>query len=176
MQKLKSDKKLCGAKTRSGGTCKSVAMDNGRCRMHSGRNNDDKRPNLPGRPVEHGIYSKYLKDNLGELAGKFKADPEFLSLQDEIALIKVMLNKYVDSKTHNLETIDEDKISVINGLVEQVRKLNETYIKIEAQRKYALSPDEVVGVVKQVVAIIRKHVYDDVVYNQIRDEVSKIKI
>jgi glucans biosynthesis protein len=45
----------CGARTRSGGTCKAAAMPNGRCRMHGGRS--------PGAPIgnknawKHGRYS-----------------------------------------------------------------------------------------------------------------------
>ncbi|MDD2367548.1 MAG: HGGxSTG domain-containing protein [Desulfuromonadaceae bacterium] len=37
----------CGAKTRSGGTCRQPAMKNGRCRLHGGKS-------LSGR--EHGRY------------------------------------------------------------------------------------------------------------------------
>jgi hypothetical protein len=45
----------CGARTRSGGTCKAAAMPNGRCRMHGGRS--------PGAAIgnknawKHGRYS-----------------------------------------------------------------------------------------------------------------------
>ena len=45
----------CGARTRSGGLCKSPAMKNGRCRMHGGTS--------PGAPkgnknaLKHGRYT-----------------------------------------------------------------------------------------------------------------------
>jgi hypothetical protein len=42
--------KRCGSKTRSGNTCKSPAMPNGRCRIHGGKS--------PGAPhgEAHGRY------------------------------------------------------------------------------------------------------------------------
>jgi len=42
--------KLCGAKTRSGKSCKTPGMVNGRCRMHGGKST--------GRPPIHGRYTK----------------------------------------------------------------------------------------------------------------------
>ncbi|MFN5723305.1 MAG: HGGxSTG domain-containing protein [Betaproteobacteria bacterium] len=40
----------CGAKTRSGTTCRNPAMSNGRCRMHGGRST--------GAPIKHGHRTK----------------------------------------------------------------------------------------------------------------------
>jgi len=39
---------FCGAKTRSGGTCRQPAMKNGRCRLHGGKSKAG---------PEHGRYS-----------------------------------------------------------------------------------------------------------------------
>ncbi len=38
---------FCGAKTRSGGSCRQPAMKNGRCRLHGGKSKSGK---------EHGRY------------------------------------------------------------------------------------------------------------------------
>ncbi|MDB5966479.1 MAG: hypothetical protein JWQ72_2979 [Polaromonas sp.] len=45
----------CGAKTRSGGPCKTAPMQNGRCRMHGGAT-----PKTNQNAVTHGIYRKLL--------------------------------------------------------------------------------------------------------------------
>jgi hypothetical protein len=45
----------CGAKTRSGDSCKSISMLNGRCRMHGGTSpKGRKHPRW-----KHGNYSQY---------------------------------------------------------------------------------------------------------------------
>jgi hypothetical protein len=55
MENLSVNPKRCGAKTRSGGRCRSWGMKNGRCRMHGGTN--------PGAPKgnknawKHGLRS-----------------------------------------------------------------------------------------------------------------------
>lgn len=52
--------KHCGAKTRSGGRCKSLPMANGRCRLHGGKSTGPKdcRGNQNAR--KHGIYGSHL--------------------------------------------------------------------------------------------------------------------
>ena len=47
MGSSKSEPRLCGAATRSGGTCRASAMRNavnGRCRLHGGKSSVDKKP------------------------------------------------------------------------------------------------------------------------------------
>lgn len=52
--------KHCGAKTRTGGRCKSAPMPNGRCRQHGGKSTGpkDNRGNQNAR--KHGIYGSHL--------------------------------------------------------------------------------------------------------------------
>lgn len=56
------NKKKCGAKTRSGGTCKNWAMANGRCRMHGGKSTGAPPEKIKGKQnaMKHGLFAKYL--------------------------------------------------------------------------------------------------------------------
>ncbi|BDD93525.1 hypothetical protein PanNE5_29650 [Pandoraea sp. NE5] len=75
--------RLCGAKTRSGETCKNGAMANGRCRMHGG-----KTPETNQNAVKPGsLYSKHLTDEEQVLFDAI----ELGSLDDEIRLTKIRL-------------------------------------------------------------------------------------
>ena len=47
-------RRLCGAKTRTGGRCKQPAMKNGRCRLHGGKSLSGKQH---GR-YKHGRYTR----------------------------------------------------------------------------------------------------------------------
>ena len=186
--------KLCGAEAKwSGKPCRNRAMDNGRCKYHGGRDIDDPRldprnpRNVPGRPVVTGKYSKYLKNQLSDRISNYLEDKEFLSLKDEIATIRAMLSRVlehmdaeemevvIDGKVLNhakpIETID----SVLQ-LTDSLRKLAQTYSTIEMSRKFAMTPDEVIRILRNVTDIITKHVSDPDVLHNIKEDISKIKV
>src|SRR5271165_6564713 len=52
----------CGARTRSGGACKSPGMRNGRCRMHGGKNTGPRTPEglerMRRANTKHGRYTE----------------------------------------------------------------------------------------------------------------------
>ena len=48
--------KKCGAKTRSGGSCRNPAMKNGRCRLHGGKSTGAPKGNK--NAFKHGRYSR----------------------------------------------------------------------------------------------------------------------
>jgi hypothetical protein len=58
-------RKLCGAKTRKGGSCKGLAMANGRCRMHGGPSTGPRTAEglarLRAARTTHGAYSASTK-------------------------------------------------------------------------------------------------------------------
>lgn len=66
------NKKRCGAKTRSGKTCKNWAMPNGRCRMHGGKSTgappEKMKKNSNAR--KHGLFAKYLPEETLEIMNK----------------------------------------------------------------------------------------------------------
>lgn len=77
----------CGAKTRSGGPCKSRAMPNGRCRMHGGK---------AGRPITHGRYSKISRPRIAELLAEQEQDPDPLNILPEIRLLRALIQDYIE--------------------------------------------------------------------------------
>lgn len=90
MQRLKVNARddkgrpICGAKTKKDGEpCQNSPMRNGRCRLHGGKSLIG-----PMSPAwKDGRYSAYLpKDVLGKYE-RLRSDPEYLKLQDEIALV-----------------------------------------------------------------------------------------
>lgn len=91
-------KKLCGAKTRSGEPCKNSIMLNssGRCRMHGGRS----RRGINHPNFESGIFSK---DLVGHLAGNYE---ELLSLGDRLFRI--------DDETAVITALTQDALSRID--------------------------------------------------------------
>jgi hypothetical protein len=55
----------CGARTRSGGACRSPSMSNGRCRMHGGKSTGPRTPEGLARmrraKTRHGSYSAEMR-------------------------------------------------------------------------------------------------------------------
>lgn len=80
---MSSDKKTCGAKTRSGEPCKRAPMANGRCRLHGGLST--------GAPLKHGRRSKYLPKGLRELYNELDQDAELATLAEDIRTTEAMI-------------------------------------------------------------------------------------
>lgn len=75
----------CGAKTRSGGTCKNHTLPGSRrCRMHGGKT--PRGASLP--QTTHGRYSQYLPDRLKDRYLAAEADNELLNLRSDMALVE----------------------------------------------------------------------------------------
>lgn len=76
--------KRCGAKTRgTGEPCRRWARPNGRCHLHGGKSKHGAdSPNF-----KHGRYSAYVPDNLSSAYTAARADPELLSMRDNVALL-----------------------------------------------------------------------------------------
>lgn len=106
--------RLCGAKTRSGETCKNGAMANGRCRMHGG-----KTPQTNQNAVKPGsLYSKHLTD---EEQALFDAI-ELGSLDDEIRLTKIRLARALAQENEKGGTLELDSAVKRQGGGQQVAK------------------------------------------------------
>jgi hypothetical protein len=76
---------LCGAKTRTGGSCKGWAMKNGRCRMHGGASLSG----VASATFRHGRYSTALPKGLRVAYEQGRSDPDLLDLSDEIAVLQL---------------------------------------------------------------------------------------
>jgi hypothetical protein len=97
---------LCGAKTRSGGTCKRAAMPNGRCNLHGGKSPKG----IESPSFKHGRYSKYLPSRLAARYTEAQQDPALLELRAEIALIDTRL-------TDVLERLDKGESGALWTLI-----------------------------------------------------------
>lgn len=86
-QPLASGATRCNAKTRSGQPCKSLAMANGRCRMHGGATPKG----IASPQFVTGRYSKYMPPRLLERYQEAADDPELLELRHEIMLVDARL-------------------------------------------------------------------------------------
>lgn len=82
-------RRLCGAKTRSGETCKRPGTGaGGRCSNHGGLSPS-------GIASPHTIHGRYSRDLPTRLMGRYQeaqADPELTSLRSELALVDARLS------------------------------------------------------------------------------------
>lgn len=97
---------LCGARTRSGEPCKTIAMKNGRCRMHGGKSLSG----IASGSFKHGRYSKVLPNRLKETFDALtEQGDEALELTAELAAYSARLEELLskldveDSSTRTLE-------------------------------------------------------------------------
>lgn len=83
---------VCGAKTRSGGTCHNAPLPNGRCRMHGGH----AASGTAHYKFKTGRYSKYMPQRLLERYNEGVNDPDLLTLHDDVAVITTRLSELLD--------------------------------------------------------------------------------
>ena len=82
----------CGAKTRSGESCKTPAMENGRCRMHGGKAGVTHKNNSHAK--KHGIYGSVLSDEEKELWEGL----ELGRIDDELKLCRIRLKRALEAE------------------------------------------------------------------------------
>jgi len=140
---------LCGAKTRSGETCKSRAMPNGRCRMHGGPN--------PGRPIIHGRYSLAHRTALADKVQTFLDDPRPGDLSAELALMRALLQDYLSRFPDGVK-LPVQEIERIMSMVETVSRLVERIARI--LNTTALTAAEVQLLQARIVDLLVKYVDD----------------
>jgi len=103
----------CGAKTRNGKPCKSLAMANGRCRMHGGKS----LKGIASPSLTTGKYSKYLPLDLQDTYADAQADhANLLSLRGDVELLDVLIR----SKLPNLDTGESAQhwIALVKHIIE----------------------------------------------------------
>ena len=100
-------------------------MPNGRCRMHGGTS--------PGRPIIHGRYSLKHRASLADKAQEFMDDPEPGNLLSELALMRALMQDYLDRFPEGVTLPAADvfrllaMIHSLSKLVERIsRILNQT--------------------------------------------------
>lgn len=101
---------FCGAKTRSGHTCKNSAMANGRCRMHGGKSTGVKENQ---NAKKHGIYAKFITDDEWQAVAKSELD----RLDDELRLCKVRLLRALQAENKQ-GNLGDDALELIRKTIE----------------------------------------------------------
>jgi len=89
------DRPVCGAKNKSGGVCARLAMENGRCKVHGGRNTGPKDQLLrPGKSLANGLYADVLfpwEDDLYDAC-------TVGTMEQEIKLMRIQLLRALDAQ------------------------------------------------------------------------------
>jgi hypothetical protein len=142
---------ICGARTRSGGTCQKHALEGAtRCRLHGGKSTKSNKGNT--HAVKHGFYSDALLPDERLLYER----AEVGSLDDEIRLARVKLHRFV-RLSGSLELQD-----LIDGALEVARKSGIAYDQatesmqpFDKQEIKAAAPNYAELIIKQL-DIIRK--------------------
>jgi hypothetical protein len=116
----------CGAKKRSGGSCNSPAMPNGKCRLHGGAT-----PAVNTTNIKHGFYSRGYTAEEKEKVEKLKVG----SLESELAAARITLERAFaqpelmeDGKTpneHYRPDIIERMLMLIGRLEKQHNEINQ---------------------------------------------------
>jgi hypothetical protein len=113
--------KICGAKNRSGSTCKrAVTPGRTRCHYHGGAT-----PCGTDSPhFKHGRYSKHMKKQLEEIMNEMEENP--LDILPELQFQRALLKNYL--VTHNGK-LDLDKTIALSRLIVDVAKTAALIIK-----------------------------------------------
>lgn len=142
---------ICGARTRSGGTCQKHALEGAtRCRLHGGAASKANKGNA--HAVKHGFYSDALTSDERVLYER----AEVGSLDDEIRLARVKLHRFV-RLSGSLDLMD-----MVDGALQVTRKIGEEYDRAtESMQPYdkkelkAAAPDYADLIIRQI-DLIRK--------------------
>jgi len=138
---------VCGAKTKSGGTCKSKPVTGrNRCRMHGGTNN--------GAPIKHGLYSKRLQQQpqLRERIEEIKSDTRLMDGREHLAAALALLENSMDSLSPS-DLHDMEVVRVVSTIVSQVQKSIESIHKIE--QGHWLPPEQVQAEIQRAGQVIQ---------------------
>lgn len=143
-------KKMCGAKTRSGGKCKRAPMANGRCYLHGGAT-----PSGPDSVhYQHGKYAKWTPQGIAEKVGAFlDADP--FDLTEELALSRGLLADFMS----RLEMPMKDaQLETATMLVDRIRKTVESINRIKNDS--ALTAAEITYLAARATEVVTRYIVD----------------
>jgi hypothetical protein len=146
----------CGAKTRAGTPCKQKAgwgtdhVGEGRCKLHGGKGS--------GRPIIHGRYSFKHKESLREKQRIFLNDPDAGNLLPELALLRALLQDYLDRLGDDMK-LSHFNVGHVQGLVTDIGRHVERIARIQNQT--ALTIAEVQFIQVALKEIIGKYVPEE---------------
>jgi len=106
--KIPIRRERCGARTRSGGTCKNRPMHNGRCRLHGGKSTGPRPENRWRCGVRHGASIKRVLNSserkyMKNMKSQFRAEhpdlpPEAEEPLHEFCLCMLRMNRLLSYK------------------------------------------------------------------------------
>lgn len=125
----KNGRRVCGARTKTGGRCQDVAVfENGRCRRHKGT-----APRGIANPLTTtGRYSRDLPARVLLRYEAALADPELLSVRDDIALLQGAIT---DVMAELKEAEARPDLDTILGTVEKISRDWQTWDWTKMQRE-----------------------------------------
>ena len=126
------------------------------CRFHGAR---------AGRPVIHGRYSKLLPARLAERYHESLADPEYLALRDEIALLDARIGELLAELAAQAREAEggarmQAPWREVVALLEQRRKLAESERRWLVKTQQVLTVEQAMTLLAVVRDIIMRHVQD----------------
>ncbi len=114
------EKRLCGAKTRSGEPCKKAGLQNGRCRLHGGKSTGPKDPaKLKGNKnaLKHGLYETIWLDTLTdeerELFAQVATDPK-AQVENEFRLCDIRIRRMMQRIRQEEQKDKPDRICAVS--------------------------------------------------------------
>ena len=135
----------------------------GRCRLHGG--NSLVGPDHPR--FKHGLTSKYTKEKIKELAEEFLAsDEDLFQMKEEIATFRALFVHTVNAGTV------EDAVNVLEKLVKAIK----SYSEMERGRKVVVDVQMVRTAMRQVVAVIQRHIKDPLIIDRIAHDIQRLDL
>jgi hypothetical protein len=119
----------------------------GRCKHHD------------GRPVEHGYYSKYLEDSIGDRLDQLAENESILELRKTIAAQQQVLMRLLEQ----LEEDDPDPrlMELLNTVSEGIGRNRKRLHSIEEGQEYTIHIEQVQHVITKVVDVVSEEVDPD---------------
>lgn len=162
--------KHCGAKKRKSDpstVCMNVAgfktthVGVGRCHLHGG-----------STPVKHGLYSKHVQSQvLSEAIDEIRLDPALGALDDELSVVKALLQSRLDLYSEQLQDHERAMTLVREGvetdqhvppapslddlvkLIDAINRLAGTNFNMKFARKYSIPITELEALLGQIASL-----------------------
>lgn len=155
------EKKLCGAKTKSGEPCKKAALANGRCRFHGGKSTGPRDPNkLRGNKnaLKHGMYETIWLDTLTEeeqeLFAQVSTDPT-TQVKNRFKLSEIRIRRMMN-RINQEQQKKKPNPAIIRAIEEGITKIEMNLVSLvrESSRLLEMNKNKSDGSLDKLVEIL----------------------
>lgn len=146
------EKKLCGAKTRSGGPCKKAALANGRCRLHGGKSTGPKDPSkLKGNK---NALKDTLTDEERELFNLASTDPK-TQVDNGLKLSEIRIRRMM-TRIKQEEQKEKPNLAEVRAIEEAIIRVGMNTVNLirESSRLLEMNKSKSDGSLDQLVEIL----------------------